>query len=125
MSLTVGMIVSTSYRTGPYIIKKVSGPCTCARYLDQISGSTRESETHFHLTCGLRNAEREGDFYLNGYRPDGSNVWSCDRLTFHGRTGVAATRKPAAATIGQCTDQMAKSTRRIFTKRRQTLWLKH
>lgn len=85
MNLTPGMILHTNYQPCRYVITNVAGPCTCARYLDQMNTEhPRASQPHYHLTCRLLNNEREGDFYLNGYRPDGSNVWSSDRLTFEG-----------------------------------------
>lgn len=80
-----GDIVRTSYNTGPYVIKRIFGPCTCESYLGSLERLVkrvpRESEAHFHLTCAPVGGYR-GECYLNGYRPDGTNVWSSDRLIF-------------------------------------------
>lgn len=85
MKLQPGVVVRTSYGTGPYCITSVYGPCACPRFLDSIS--LREppaSELHYHLLC--EDADRRGGapYHLNGYRPDGTNVWDSDYLVFEG-----------------------------------------
>lgn len=83
--LKLGRIVSTSYSTGPYIIKEVSGPCSCPSYLRALDGDDTPSEPHYHLTCvdvTPRPGQRDKDYWLNGYRADGTSVWSKDRLIF-------------------------------------------
>lgn len=72
--LTVGQWVKTSYGTGPYRITKVYGPCRCVD--EWADGDAYRSEPHYHLLC-RKEGDRE-DYYLNGYRPDGSSVWSDD-----------------------------------------------
>jgi hypothetical protein len=82
-------IVKTNYGSGPYIIKRVSGPCICAQYLDQITPSTwvdgkpKPSEPHYHMVCQCVRG-RDGDFYLSGFRLDGTNVWNDDELELIG-----------------------------------------
>lgn len=69
--MQTGNTVQTSYGTGPYLIKDIVGPCAC-----------QDSETHFHAICkGAEDYEGGGYFYLNGFRQDGSSVWSDDFLT--------------------------------------------
>ncbi|MCX7660866.1 MAG: hypothetical protein N2040_09995, partial [Caldimonas manganoxidans] len=50
------------------------------------------SEPHYHLTChsDRTNAGRPGLVWLNGYRLDGTNVWSGDRLEVLGSRGSIA-----------------------------------
>lgn len=82
--IAVGETVLTSYGSGPYRINKVQGPCTCPEYLESINvKNPKPSEPHYHLTCSRRESSKSnGDFYLNGYRNDGTNVWSQDYLIF-------------------------------------------
>lgn len=83
--LRVGEIIRTSYDTGPYVIIALDGPCTCPSYLDHINGHDHPSEPHWHITCKLHGvAEDRKDYWLNGYRPDGTCVWSRDHLIFEG-----------------------------------------
>lgn len=90
MKLQAAAIVRTNYGTGPYIIKSVYGPCRCSDYLDYINlAEPPRSEPHYHLTCEHVGTSEVGGLkaspsYLGGYRPDGSNVWSDDRLVFEG-----------------------------------------
>ena len=75
-----GMVVRTSYGTGPYEITGVISDCTCPSFLDFLEYSSRmdtppSSKTHFHLTCrGLGN--KRGEYYLNGYGENGNSVYS-------------------------------------------------
>lgn len=93
-ALCVGALVRTSCDTGPYRITELHGPCTCAHILTQINRMWEKelpaSEPHFHLTCIWEGAKFPGsnhrydNSYLNGYREDGTNVWSDDVLFFEG-----------------------------------------
>lgn len=87
--LRPGARIRTSYGTGPYIVEHVSGPCRCASYLDTINGVkglAALSDKHFHVVMRhAHHAEATGrqrgvKCYLNGYRPDGTSVWSDDRI---------------------------------------------
>lgn len=83
--LAIGRIVHTNYNTGPYIIRQITGPCTCPEYVASLGKDAPRSEPHYHLT--VHEAEppkgkRDITSWLNGYRPDGANVWSKDRLIF-------------------------------------------
>ena len=73
-------IVRTNYESGPYVITEVTGPCTCPEYLRHLDGDDTPSEPHFHLTCRMHGQPERGDYWLNGYREDGTNVWSDDRI---------------------------------------------
>ena len=93
MTLCIGEIVRTSYNTGPYRIVRATGPHTSPSYLDSINGIDRPSEPHFCLVCvwagpvferGARKSKEE--YYLNGYRLDGTSVWG-DDFDFRERDG--------------------------------------
>ena len=77
-------IVKTNYDTGPYVIREVIGPSTEPSYLDHINGVEKPSEPHFYIRCRLVGNPNGGDYWLNGYRLDGTNVWSGDRLELVG-----------------------------------------
>jgi hypothetical protein len=81
MSLQAGSVIATSYNTGPYRVEKMDGPCTCSPWGESKAG---ESEAHYHLELRKVDDRKAGLFGLNGYRLDGTNVWSRDRLSFHG-----------------------------------------
>jgi hypothetical protein len=78
--LRIGDVVRTSYGTGPYLITEIEGPCTCAAYLRHLDGDESPSEPHYHLTCEMVDEPRKGSYWLNGYRLDGTSVWSGDRV---------------------------------------------
>lgn len=93
--LRPGAVIRTNYGTGPYVVEHVSGPCRCPSYLDTINclggdvgepGGPTPSDKHFHLTVRpsdpqhLVNRRGKGTMWLNGYRPDGTSVWSDDRI---------------------------------------------
>lgn len=75
-----GMVVRTSYGTGPYEITGVVDNCTCPSFLDMLKCSSQmwpptHSEPHCHLTCrSLEN--KRGEYYLNGYDENGNSVYS-------------------------------------------------
>lgn len=78
----IGARIRTNYDTGPYIIRKVSGPCTCPEYVRQLDGDHTPSKPHFHLTvAGVVSHQKGKTYWLNGYTLDGTNVWQHgDRL---------------------------------------------
>lgn len=83
--LQLGRVIrTTSYGSGPYIIRAISGPCECPDYHDAINTRVRpapRSEQHYHLTA--EREDRPGVMgWFNGYRPDGTCVWSKDYLIF-------------------------------------------
>ena len=87
--IQVGDIVETNYGTGPFYIAEIHGPSTEPHYLAKINGIDIDSEPHFCFRCGWAGARAKGykyeeNYYLNGYRMDGSNVWGSDRLTVIG-----------------------------------------
>lgn len=87
MQIAEGIVVRTNYNTGPYVIKHISGPCTCTEYVASLDGSKKPSEPHYHLTVRDVDKTRKGDSWLNGYRLDGTNVWSKDQLIFKDEPG--------------------------------------
>lgn len=79
-----GMVVRTSYGTGPYEITEVSENCTCPSFLDSLNCGCTEtpprSKPHCHIVC-RRFGEKRDNYYLNGYDENGVCVWSDnDRL---------------------------------------------
>lgn len=88
--IKVGDIVQTNDGTGPYYIAEIHGPSTRPHFLGEINGIDTPSEPHFYFRCGWAGAIAEGhiyeeNYFLNGYRLDGTNVWSDDRLTVIGQ----------------------------------------
>lgn len=71
MRLEVGMIIKTSYGTGPYRIKRIVRDCTCVPGLGSIEseGHYAALPPHLHLTLSMPGAH--GPFYLN-YHDEGS-----------------------------------------------------
>ena len=92
MTLCIGEIVRTSYHTGPMRIIRACGPYTDPSFIDQINSMGRPlppSEPHFCLVCEyvlLVPGRKPGMGYLNGYRLDGTSVWSDDYLIFESVT---------------------------------------
>lgn len=88
--LEVGALIRTNYKTGPYRVTHVHGPCTCPEYVRSLDGDDTPSEPHYHLTCASAEAPGNspkrfargfgGPYFLAGFRPDGSSVWSSDRI---------------------------------------------
>lgn len=99
-AIGINQVVRTSYGTGPYRITQVEGPCTCAEYVAHLNGDDTPSEPHFHLTCVWGGWLRDGgrEYWLNGYRADGTSVWNDDRLLFDGvAAGYSGDLFPARA----------------------------
>ena len=89
MTLCIGEVVRTSYGTGPYRVVRATGPNTSPSFLDSINGIDRPSEPHFNLVCHDINSlpgRKSRESYLNGYRLDGTSVWSDDFLIFESVT---------------------------------------
>ena len=80
--LQIGNIVTTSYSANNYLITDISSPCTCPSTLDLISGAADCSERHFHVSLvGMDGDHEGGNYHLNGFRQDGSSIWS-DGMVF-------------------------------------------
>jgi hypothetical protein len=61
-----GMLVQTSYGTGPYRIVKVTRGCTCPFPQDEVElRSPPPRPPHVHLTC--TKPDGSGRFWLNAY----------------------------------------------------------
>lgn len=80
--LAVGITVRTNYDTGPYVVRRITGPCRCPSYVARINGDETPSEPHYHIAASQAPFTKFAPFFLNGYREDGTNVWSDDRLIF-------------------------------------------
>lgn len=78
-------IVTTNYDTGPYVITEVDGPCRCPEYVRSLNGDESPSEPHYHLTCRRAEQPERGEYWLDGYRLDGTSVWNNDRLILTGQ----------------------------------------
>lgn len=79
--LHVGMIVRTSYGTGPYRITDVVENCNCPKFLDELEFGDKapKSKPHYHLVCKRLDNSRDS-FHLNGYDENLLSVWGNDRL---------------------------------------------
>lgn len=77
-----GLLVRTSYGTGPYVITKVTGPSIEPSFLSQLNQDFTPSKPHFYLTVRPVGVRSNSDCYLNGYDENGNSVWNNDRLIF-------------------------------------------
>lgn len=71
--LARGMLVRTSYETGPFRIEKVTRGCTCPGYLDMINshGQAKPTAPHVHLVLTHpTDAADRGFYWLNHYDED-------------------------------------------------------
>lgn len=78
-----GIIVRTSYGTGPYKILEVKHGCTCPSFIDAINlgSAATASKPHCHCICrSLNEPDKRKHFYLNGYDENLNSVWDSDRL---------------------------------------------
>ena len=76
-----GMVVRTSYNTGPYRILDITENCRCPSFMDSITlmDKAPASRPHVHLTC-RKVGEKTGFFYLSGYDDTLHSVWNSDYL---------------------------------------------
>lgn len=93
MEISKGAIVRTNYGTGPYEITEVQGPCICPEYIASLDATYEKpappSHPHYHFICKELNYPKnrrpcDNEFYLGGYRLDGTSVWDRDRLIIEG-----------------------------------------
>lgn len=85
--IEIGKIISTNYNTGPYVIRKISGPCRCPDYLDHINNMGSEIysvKERFHLIVTKVDGDPRNKYYLNGYDINGRSVRNDDYLIFEG-----------------------------------------
>ena len=74
-----GMVVRTSYGTGPYRVHSFTEGCTCPSFLDTINmRNPPPSAPHSHIVCKIDG--KSGNYYLNGYDENLNSVWDNDRL---------------------------------------------
>lgn len=81
-NLRVGARIVTSYCTGPYLIKSMSGPCTCSTFVDEINGRAHPTDSHYHLTLRMADNPKGGNYWINHVRADGTIVGTQDTVTF-------------------------------------------
>ena len=76
-----GMVVRTSYNTGPFIVTDIKENCTCPNFMDFITLFDRapSSRPHYHLRCKELH-KKSGFYWLNGYDENLNSVWSGDHL---------------------------------------------
>lgn len=76
-----GMILRTSYGTGPYEVVDFTENCTCPSFMDAITmcEDAPASKPHYHIICKCV-GEQRGLSYLNGYDDNLNSVWNKDRL---------------------------------------------
>lgn len=77
-----GMVVTTSYGTGPYRIVEITHGCTCPSFTDAITlcADAPPSKPHVHCMC-RKVGERTGFYWLNGYDENTlRSVWGDDYL---------------------------------------------
>lgn len=77
-----GMLVKTSYNSGPYIVESVEGNCDCPSFLDSLefSEAAPRSKPHTHIRCNRLGGNKKEFYYLNGYDENLNCVWNSDRL---------------------------------------------
>lgn len=76
-----GMIIRTSYGTGPYEIVKFKEGCTCPKFLDtlELRGDAPPSRPHYHFMCH-KVGEHKDIYHVNGYDENLNSVWDTDRV---------------------------------------------
>lgn len=76
-----GMVIRTSYGTGPYRIVDFTKDCTCPSFMDTVNlgKDAPLSRQHYHFLC--RKVGEAKDFYhVHGYDENLNSVWNDDRL---------------------------------------------
>jgi len=78
MRLREGMLVRTSYGSGPYEILSITRGCTCPEYLDTLEmEDPPPAEPHIHLVCIKPGESKRNKFYLSGYDEETlESVWT-------------------------------------------------
>lgn len=76
-----GMVVRTTYGTGPYRIVDFEKDCVCPSFTDAVTlgADAPNSRPHYHIVC-RKVGENKGFYYLNGYDENLNSVWGEDRL---------------------------------------------
>jgi len=67
MRLEVGMVLKTSYGTGPYKLKSITRGCTCPSYLDELDHGDEAEARPPHIYLVLTPVDGHVEFYLNHY----------------------------------------------------------
>lgn len=68
-----GTLVITNYGTGPYLVVKVNGPCTCPRPNDLYD--RKPANPHYHMDC-CNPEDKRDKYYLGYYALDGDRICS-------------------------------------------------
>ena len=77
-----GMIIRTSYGTGPYKVLEVTEKCTCPSFMQGIRSDFKDntpSRPHVHLELRLL-TEKKGRYMVGGYDDNLQSVWDEDYL---------------------------------------------
>lgn len=81
--LEPGMIIATSYETGPYRILDIQRGCTCPEYVSSLEGDDAPSQEHIHLTLEhiQQKPGKRNRYWLNGYDEETLKcVWNTNRI---------------------------------------------
>ena len=76
-----GMVIRTSYGTGPYRVVDFEKDCTCPSFMDvlEMGNDAPPSRPHYHLLC-RKVGENKGFYHINGYDENLNSVWDNDRV---------------------------------------------
>lgn len=76
-----GMVIRTSYGTGPYRVVAFTENCTCPSFMDAVNlgQDAPPSRPHYHFLC-RKIGEHKGFYYVNGYDGNLNSVWGEDRV---------------------------------------------
>lgn len=80
--IRVGQVVRTSYGTGPYIIRNISGERTDPKFIDTLNLQEKAPRSLLHRNfevSPLSDPKKKG-YFLNGYDENLRSVWTDDYL---------------------------------------------
>lgn len=78
----VGQVVRTSYGTGPYIIRNISGERTDPSFIDSLNLQEKapRSLPHRNFEVSPLSDPKKKGYFLNGYDENLRSVWTDDYL---------------------------------------------
>lgn len=80
--IRVGQVVRTSYGTGPYIIRNISGERTDPSFIDSLNLQEKapRSLPHRNFEVSPLSDPKKKGYFLNGYDENLRSVWTDDYL---------------------------------------------
>lgn len=80
--IRVGQVVRTSYGTGPYIIRNISGERTDPSFIDSLNLQEKapRSLPHRNFEVSPLSDPKNKGYFLNGYDENLRSVWTDDYL---------------------------------------------